>query len=413
METNRVIVIVSHALVIPVFQNRWRRLSREDGYEVHLIIPAYWEQTWFGEKVTYAPDSIEDKDFHVHPIKTTNTTNWSTYLFRSINCKLNKIKPDVIYILHEEHTLIHQQIYLYARIFTRKSKIIFFSMNGRGLKYMFAKGYLKKVVHKVLWKSVKRNTAAALVHYPGCVRSLKQGNYGKPIYMQTQVGVDERLFRPCREARDTIRLELGIENKYVIGYCGRLTAAKGVLDLYEAFKTFLLDYEDCVLLLVGNGDLTETIMKDVKNSGIEDKVIITGFIDQGDVPTYMNAMDQFVLASRTTDKWIDTFPLVTVQAQSCGVPVIASNSASIPWQLSDTAAIFDEGNVASLLQRLKELKANSQLRLDYSVKGMQRSRRLFCHEGMTENFKSIVDQILQNNFSFHSKSEDYQQNKAF
>ena len=154
-------------------------------------------------------------------------------------------------------------------------------------------------------------------------------------------------------------------------------------------------------------------MKDVKNSGIEDKVIITGFIDQGDVPTYMNAMDQFVLASRTTDKWIDTFPLVTVQAQSCGVPVIASNSASIPWQLSDTAAIFDEGNVASLLQRLKELKANSQLRLDYSVKGMQRSRRLFCHEGMTENFKSIVDQILQNNFSFHSKSEDYQQNKAF
>ena len=57
------IIIISHALVIPVFQRRWKKLAQDKNYEVHLLIPQYWVQTWFGEKVVYEPKEIHIENF--------------------------------------------------------------------------------------------------------------------------------------------------------------------------------------------------------------------------------------------------------------------------------------------------------------------------------------------------------------
>ena len=126
----------------------------------------------------------------------------------------------------------------------------------------------------------------------------------------------------------------------------------------------------------------------------------------------MNAMDTFVLGSKTMPHWIDTFPLVTVQAQAIKVPVIASNSASIPWQLDDSARIFKEGDRADLSSVIVEFIENKDLRDSYSIKGQKRSHANFCHDGMTENFKKIVDQVMNDKFIYHKKDEDYIQWKA-
>lgn len=402
------VAIISHALVQEIAQRRWKKLSEDKCFEVHLLIPRYWETTWFGidDKKVFCPEEVRDDNFHVHTLATTSVKNWGKYFFISFDVKFRKIKPDLIFIVHEESTWIHHQIYLYKKIFAPKAKVIFFSMNARGVPS-------KRFYHRWMWNNIKRNTDAALVHYPGCMESLRNGNYQKPIYLQTQIGVDETIFSPDKNIRSEYRRKVGFKGMFVIGYAGRLIVDKGVDDIVSVFIKLAKENFRLALLLVGNGGLKDHIEKQIGHENLEDRVHITGFVGQAEVPKYMNAMDIFVLGSKTAPYWIDTFPLVTVQAQACGVPVIASDSASLPWQLSDTAIFFQEGNRNQLKENLLKFISNKRLRNEYIKKGRNRSINYFCHEGMTEKFKKIVDQVLHNSCIFHEENEEYVQWKAY
>ena len=407
------ILIISHALVSDVNQKRWERLAKDNNYEVNLLIPKYWESNWFKEKIIYEPKEIRSKDYNIYTLNTTSKSKWTRYFFKSYSLKLNKIKPDLIYIIQEESIWVHHQIYLARKFFAPKAKIIFFSMNALGMTYEKTNNVLFKVILKLMWNNIKRNTEAALVHYPGCMDSLRKGGYNKPIYLQTQIGVDETLFTTSNDVREEYRKKLKYNSKFVIGYSGRLTAAKGVDDLFEVFCRLSKEHEDIALLLVGNGDLKESIEKGVIQLNLQNRVHITGFVDQSEVPKYMNAMDCFVLGSKTTANWIDTFPLVTVQAQACGLPVIASDSGSIPWQLDNSAIIYSEGNREELSRAIVEFVECDNLRIKYAQIGQKRSYEYFCHGGMTQNFKKIVEQIMEHNYFYHNKEEEYKQWKAY
>ncbi len=407
------IVVISHALVIPVTQNRWKLLARQPGISVHVFVPEYWEQTWFGEKVVYEPVETHDNNFHVHPTPTTSKSNWGKYFFKSFDLKLRELKPDLIYIIQEESILIHHQIYLYRNFFAPEAKIIFLSMNASGIPYQKATNPIKRMVHKLLWNNIKKNTDVALVHYPGCVESLRSGSYNKPIYIQTQVGVDETLFAPDPSKRELYRKKTGFQNELVIGYVGRLIVDKGVDDLLDVFVKLVKKYPHIRLLLVGNGELRTKINQISTDNNLTDYIHITGFVDQAEVPAFMNAMDILVLASKTMPHWIDTFPLVTVQAQAVRVPVIASDSGAIPWQLADSARVFPEGDRQKLAEALVEFIESREERDRYAQKGQKRSHSFFCHQGMTHNFIKIIDQVMSGNYIYHDKNDDYTQWKAY
>ena len=76
-------------------------------------------------------------------------------------------------------------------------------MNAKGMS-------LKKLHKRLMWNNIKKNTDAAIVHYPGCLESLRKLGYSKPIYLQTQVGVDEKIFKPEENIRLKYREQLGI-----------------------------------------------------------------------------------------------------------------------------------------------------------------------------------------------------------
>ena len=413
MVTQTRVLIISHALVVPENQLRWQMLAMDKDYDVHILIPQYWEQNWFGEKITYRNNNKTINNLNVHCLPTTSTHKWGKYFFKSIDCKFRTIRPDLIYIIHEESVWVHHQVYICKKLFVPRANVIFFSMNARGVPYQICSNPFKKIILKLLWYNIIKNTDAALVHYPGCVVSLRKGGYMKPIFIQTQVGVNEDIFKPCDSSRLNMRKKLGFDNKCVIGFCGRLVPEKGVDDLLYVFIKLAQKYEDIALLLVGNGDLKHSIEEDLKKHHIQNTVHITGFVYQAEVPNYMNAMDVLVLGSKTMPHWIDTFPLVTVQAQATKVPVIASDSASIPWQLADSAKIFKEGDKEELSDALDLFINDRELRGEYARKGQKRSHENFCHEGMTEIFKKIVGQVMSGEFVYHEKNEHYIQWKAY
>ena len=397
------ICIISHALVQEPPRKRWRILAEEYGYEVHLLVPKYWESYWFQTKQVFEPQKEHDENFHIHPLPTTSVKIWGRYFFISMDARLRSIQPDIIYIIHEESIWVHNQIELYRKLWCPKAKIIFFSMNSRGVPS-------KRFDHRLMWKNVKKNTEAALVHYPGCLESLRAGGYGKPVFMQTQIGVGEDTFCPDEYKRKQMREQLGVQGKFVIGYTGRLIEDKGVDDLLSILPLENLDW---ALLLVGDGPMREQIedLKQKKTWG--ERIVLTGSVSMDEVPSYMRAMDCFVLGSKTMPHWIDTFPLVTVQAQACGVPVIGSDAGAIPWQLGESALIFPEGDREKLKELVRLYAMDESLRLQYAKAGRQRSLENFCTRGMTQNFHYIVEQVMKESFIYQDEQGKFIQWKAY
>lgn len=397
------ICIISHALVQEPPRKRWRIMAEEYGYDVHLLVPKYWESYWFQTKQVFEPEEEHTHNFHLHPLSTTSVKHWGRYFFISLDAKLRSIKPDLIYIIQEESIWVHHQIYLYRKLWCPEAKIVFFSMNARGVPS-------KRFHHRLMWKNIKRNTEAALVHYPGCLESLRAGGYYKPIYMQTQIGVDEDIFCPDSCKRERMREQLGVQDKFVIGYTGRLIEDKGVDDLLSILPLEELDWS---LLLVGDGPMRQEIEALQKNSAWGERIILIGEVPMDEVAAYMRSMDCFVLASKTKPHWLDTFPSVTVQAQACGVPVVGSDSGAIPWQLNDSALLFPEGNREKLNEQVRTYAFDEGLRLSYAEAGQRRSLENFCTRGISRNFDFIVQQVTRQKFSYHENFDEYNQWKAF
>ena len=370
---------------------------------MHLLIPLHWESTWFGNSQLWKNKEEHSGNFHIHPLPTTSNHVWGRYFFLSTNARLYDIQPDIIYIIHEERVWVHHQIYLYRKLWSPHAKIIFFSMNAKGVPN-------RHFLHRLMWKNVRRQTDAALVHYPGCMESLRAGGYEKPIFLQTQIGVDEEKFRPDETLREQQRRKLGLENDFVVGFAGRLVEDKGVDDLLAILPLAGTNWK---LLLVGGGPLRGEIEKLQKHSEWGHRIVTPGQVALAQMPDLFRCMDCFFLGSKTMPHWIDTFPLVTVQAQACSVPVVAADSGAIPWQLDRTALFYPEGNRPLLKECIETIRENPEIRQDLAQRGMERSRKLFCIGSMTDHFHQIIEQVATGSYHYHSKGETYSQSKAY
>lgn len=164
-----------------------------------------------------------------------------------------------------------------------------------------------------------------------------------------QLGVQTSFFVPP-VSKPSAKAKVGIlPTRLVVGYVGRLAREKDLGTLYRAFIKIKRRFPKIVLLLVGGG-VADEIPKD-------SNVVLAG--SQNDVVKYLQAMDVFVLPSLT-----ETSSLATMEAMSCGVPVVATPVGSVPEYVKDdkTGFIFSRRDVSELERHLSSLLSSAKLR---------------------------------------------------
>ena len=102
------------------------------------------------------------------------------------------------------------------------------------------------------------------------------------------------------------------------------------------------------LVLAGRkGWLMDELLADIENK-YPGKVVITGFIEDADLPRIYRMADCFVFPSL-----YEGFGMPPLEALAVGTPVISSDAASMPEVLGDHAAYFASGNEAELTKALQ------------------------------------------------------------
>ena len=147
--------------------------------------------------------------------------------------------------------------------------------------------------------------------------------------------IDAKKFIYNEEVRKQKRVELGVEDKFVIGHVGRFNLQKNHEFLVKRFADFAKTNEDAILVLIGNGELQEKIKEMAKEYGIETKVKFLGLRE--DIPQLLQAMDLFLFPSL-----FEGLPVTLVEAQAAGLPCVISD------MITDEIMITDQISKVSL-----------------------------------------------------------------
>lgn len=125
-------------------------------------------------------------------------------------------------------------------------------------------------------------------------------------------GLDIDMYKFDYAYRLAIRKEFQIEDKFVIGHVGKFGNQKNHYFLIDFFAKLLEKENNCILLLIGDGELKDKIKEYVKKRNIENNVIFAGV--RKDIPQLLSAMDIFVLPS-----FYEGMPNCAIEAQANGL----------------------------------------------------------------------------------------------
>lgn len=172
-------------------------------------------------------------------------------------------------------------------------------------------------------------------------------------------------------------------------YVGNAYPHKNLEMLVASFKDFMATEKDYYLILVGQRNYfyerlkKETIKLLGENS---DRVIFTGYIPDEQLAHYYQQAMAYVFPSV-----YEGFGLPPLEAMAYGLPVLSSNSSCLPEILGEAALYFDFRKGSDLLDKMKQIINNNQLRHNLIVKGKEQIQK-YSWSKMTRELIDIYKQ---------------------
>jgi len=193
---------------------------------------------------------------------------------------------------------------------------------------------------------------------------------------------------------DTFKITKNIsERKNLVGYIGRLSEEKGILNFIEAIQVATKKREkkeDLEFLIGGDGELYDKIIKFLDENNLNNKVKLTGWIPHDELPNYLNELKLLVLPSYT-----EGLPNIMLEAMACGTPILANPVGAIPDVIKDgeTGFIIKNNNSEDIAEDIVRI-----LNHPYLNRIVKNARNLieqkFSYDARVEDYKKILREVL-------------------
>ncbi|HEY7602889.1 MAG TPA: glycosyltransferase family 4 protein [Gaiellaceae bacterium] len=203
------------------------------------------------------------------------------------------------------------------------------------------------------------------------------------------IELDERVDRDGAARAETRRV-LGIdEDRFLVGWIGRMTAVKRTDLVLESFRRLRDDGVDAVLCMVGDGPDRRSVEELAGELGIIRDCLFPGY--QEDVGPFFAAFDVFVLPSGN-----EGTPVTAIEALASGCPVVATQVGGVPDVVDDGADGFlvPSGAVDELATRLAELAADPGLRARMGDAGQARMRTRYAVDRLIDDIDRLYRDLL-------------------
>lgn len=196
---------------------------------------------------------------------------------------------------------------------------------------------------------------------------------------------------PVRDAGTlaAVQARYGVPGPYIL-FIGRLQPRKNLVRLIEAFARLAPDRPDLSLVLAGPaGWLAEPIRMRVQALGLEGRVLFPGYVAEADKAALLSGAQVFAYPSL-----YEGFGFPVLEAQACGVPLLASNTSSLPEVVGDGGLLVDPLDTSAIAAGLTRLLDDVMLRRTLVALGSANLRRFSW-----ETTASVVLSVIEDLFS--------------
>ena len=209
-----------------------------------------------------------------------------------------------------------------------------------------------------------------------------------PKITVTYEGYNKEAFKPQSTAKvSSAKKKYKIAGDYVI-FVGTLQPRKNIERLIKAFEILNTKYQilNTNLVIAGKkGWLYDSILQKPKDLGIEDKVIFTDFVPDADLPALISGAKLYVNPSL----W-EGFGIPVIEAQACGVPVVVSNTSSLPEIVGKSALTFNPKDVKDISSAILVMLTDDKLREIFIKKGLENIKR-FSWESCAKQTLKVLE----------------------
>ena len=228
--------------------------------------------------------------------------------------------------------------------------------------YLYAKYMFKKVTEKAekLITASEHTKSDIIEHF----------NVSPEKINVIPFGVDERFHSVEDEALiSSFKEKFALPENFIL-YVGNLKSHKNLGTLLKAFGVLKKkkEIEESLVLTTG-GKPADELIRQVCDEGIEKSVKFLPFIPDEELPLLYNCARVFVFPSL-----YEGFGLPLLEAMACGVPVVCSNSASIPEVVGEAAIMCDPEDCGAFADGMHRLLRDDSLRSKLTSEGMKRAK---------------------------------------
>jgi len=178
----------------------------------------------------------------------------------------------------------------------------------------------------------------------------------------------------------------------IVGYIGRLSEEKGVLNFINAIIPVLKERKDVSFMLCGKGSLSDEIRSLIRNEDVEAHVKLRGWVPHDDVPQYLNELKLVILPSVT-----EGLPNILLEAMACGTPVLATSVGAIPDVVIEgkTGFLLKSTRPEHIAERIIGLFAHPNLMEKVSEDAYAFVREKFQYEKTLDLWRGILKELYE------------------
>lgn len=193
------------------------------------------------------------------------------------------------------------------------------------------------------------------------------------------------------DEQQQLRNRFRLGTKRVLLYVGRLETSKGLETLVEAYAR--TELPGTVLVLVGEGSQRGKIARQAERLGVEDQILLTGYVAPEEIVAFYSIADALVLPSISVSAGKEPWGLVVNEAMNQGTPVIATTAVGAAAgglvRHGINGEIVPEGDPCALQEAITRIVGDPDYRNKLSG-GAERVISGWDNEQMVEGFLDAV-----------------------
>jgi len=187
-----------------------------------------------------------------------------------------------------------------------------------------------------------------------------------------------------------IRKKYGLPDRYFF-FFGNMDPKKNTPGTLQAFSRYLQRTKDDVKLVLTdfNRSSLKRLLQYTGETELEDRIILTGYVDHKDLPAIYSQCDLFLYTSLR-----ESFGLPILEAMACGAPVITSDTSSMPEVAGTAALITDPFSPQKMADAMILVQENPAIRSQMIADGYLRAST-FSWTRMAEKMLDIYRQVVE------------------